>query len=60
MPGGAKHEILPGQHRPNSVLHPNPNQGVTPEMRQSDRQLHWWYRAREQGADQILPNWIYD
>jgi hypothetical protein len=60
MPGGAKHEIIPSQHRNNSALHPNPNQGVTPEMRQSDRQLHWWYRAREQGADQILPDWIYD
>ena len=60
MPGGAKHEIIPSQHRNNPVLHPNPNQGVTPEMRQSDRQLHWWYRAREQGADQALPDWIYD
>ncbi len=60
MPGGAKHEIIPSQHRNNPALHPNPNQGVTPEMRQSDRQMHWWYRAREQGADQVLPGWIYD
>ena len=30
------------------------------EMRMEDRKLHWWYRAREQGADQLLPNWIYD
>jgi hypothetical protein len=29
-------------------------------MRASDRKLHWWYRAREQGADQLLPEWIYD
>ena len=29
-------------------------------MRSSDRQLHWWYRAREQGADELLPDWIYD
>ena len=29
-------------------------------MRQLDRQLHWWYRAREQGADSVLPEWIYD
>lgn len=36
------------------------NQGVTPEMRESDRQLHWWYRAREQGVDELLPDWIYD
>ena len=36
------------------------NQGVTDEMRVSDRQLHWWYRAREQGADELLPDWIYD
>ncbi|WP_071461341.1 hypothetical protein [Bacillus massilinigeriensis] len=61
MPGGAKHEIIPSQHRNNSALHQNKyNQGVTPVMRQSDRQLHWWYRAREQGADDILPEWIYD
>jgi hypothetical protein len=61
MPGAARHEILPGQHRNNPALHPNArNQGVTPEMRQADRQLHWWYRAREQGADKVLPDWIYD
>ena len=61
MPGGALHEVLPGQHRNNPALHPNTyNQGVTPEMRMEDRQLHWWYRAREQGADELLPDWIYD
>ena len=61
MPGSAKHEIIPSQHRNNQALHQNKyNQGVTPDMRQSDRQLHWWYRAREQGADQLLPDWIYD
>ena len=61
MPGGSLHEVLPNQHRNNSALHPNLyNQGVTNEMRVSDRQLHWWYRAREQGADELLPDWIYD
>jgi RHS repeat-associated protein len=61
LPGAAKHEVVPDLHRNNSALHPNRyNQGVTPEMRQSDRQLHWWYRAREQGADQLLKDWIYD
>jgi hypothetical protein len=61
MPGAAKHEILPQSHRNNPALHKNKyNQGVTPEMREVDRQLHWWYRAREQGADQLLPDWIYD
>ena len=61
MPGSGVHEILPGQHRANKALHPNKyNQGVTPEMRDADRKLHWWYRAREEGADQILPGWIYD
>ena len=61
MPGGALHEVLPGQHGNNPALHPNTyNQGVTPEMRMEDRQLHWWYRAREQGADELLPDWIYD
>jgi hypothetical protein len=29
-------------------------------MREADRKLHWWYRAREQGADEALPGWIYD
>lgn len=61
MPGGARHEVLPGSHRNNPASHRNSaNQGVTPEMRKSDRQLHWWYRAREHGADQSLPDWIYD
>ena len=61
MPGASKHEVVPSEHRNNTALHPNKyNQGVTPEMRESDRQLHWWYRAREQGADELLPDWIYD
>ena len=61
MPGSAIHEILPELHRGNKSLHPNKyNQGVTPEMRDADRKLHWWYRAREQGADDALPDWIYD
>lgn len=46
MPGVAKHEVLPEQHRNNKAHHPNKyNQGVTPEMREQDRLLHWWYRA---------------
>lgn len=61
MPGGALHEVVPYSHRGNPALHPNTyNQGVTNEIRTADRQLHWWYRAREQGADQLLPDWIYD
>ncbi|MDE5910270.1 MAG: RHS repeat-associated core domain-containing protein [Lachnospiraceae bacterium] len=61
MPGGALHEVLPGEHRSNAALHQSLyNQGVTAEMRMEDRQLHWWYRAREQGADELLPDWIYD
>jgi hypothetical protein len=57
----AIHEVLPAEHRGNTALHPNKfNQGVTPQMRQQDKQLHWWYRAREQGADQKFPDWIYD
>jgi len=61
MPGSGIHEVLPVFHRGNKSLHPNKfNQGVTPEMRDADRKLHWWYRAREQGADDVLPNWIYD
>ncbi len=61
MPGAGVHEIIPQDHRGNKALHPNKfNQGVTKEMRDSDRKLHWWYRAREQGADKVLPDWIYD
>ena len=61
LPGAALHEVPVEEHRNNSALHPNKyNQGVTDELRKSDRELHWWYRAREQGADQISPNWIYD
>ena len=61
MPGSGIHEILPERHRGNRALHPNIyNQGVTPEMSAADRKLYWWYRAREEGADEVLPNWIYD
>lgn len=61
MPGSAIHEVLPDVHRGNPALHPNRfNQGVTPQMRYQDRQLHWWYRAREQGADRLYPDLIYD
>jgi len=61
MPGSAIHEVLPNLHRGNTALHPNKfNQGVTPLMRAQDRQLHWWYRAREQGADSLFPDLIYD
>jgi len=60
MPGSAIHEVIPGQHRGNPALHPNKhNQGVTNQMRAQDRQLHWWYRAREAGADQLYPDNIY-
>jgi hypothetical protein len=62
MPGSGIHEVLPAQHRGNPALHPNDRrgQGVTPDMRRQDRELHWWYRAREQGADQRFPHLIYD
>ncbi|WP_338285277.1 RHS repeat-associated core domain-containing protein [Luteolibacter sp. LG18] len=61
MPGSAIHEIEPSLHRGNAALHPNKfNQGVTNEMRMQDRQLHWWYRAREQGAEKLYPNHVYD
>ena len=30
------------------------------KMRTQNRQLHWWYRAREEGADQRFPNLIHD
>lgn len=61
MPGSGIHEVAPGQHQGNRALHPNKyNQGVTPQMRNNDRRLHWWYRAREQGADKMYPDRIYD
>jgi hypothetical protein len=59
MPGSGIHELLPSQHR-GSGLHGQPNQGVTDKMRKEDRQLHWWYRAREQGAEDKFPDDIYD
>lgn len=61
MPGSGIHEVSPEFHRGNSSLHPNAfNQGITPEMRKQDRQLHWWYRAREQGAGELYPDLVYD
>ena len=61
MPGAGIHEVLPADHLGNSALHPNTwNQGVTRSMRTQDANLHWWYRAREQGADAMFPNHIYD
>jgi len=61
MPGSAIHEILSDMHRGNKKLHPNKyNQGVTTKMREQDRKLHWWYRAREEGGDQLFPDLIYD
>ena len=61
MPGAGIHKVHPGPHRAPGV-HPNPwNQGVTDAMRASDRQLHWWYRAQEQGAlERLGPEAIYD
>ncbi len=58
MPG-APHET-PVEIHQRGGLHGQPNQGVTDEMRASDRNLHWWYRAREHGADNIYPDEIYD
>jgi RHS repeat-associated protein len=61
VPGGALHEVAPLPHRSSRVLHPyREGLGVTREMREAERLLHWWYRAREQGADELLPDWIYD
>ena len=64
MPGAAKHEIsqpVVKNHRRNPALHLNKyNQGVTSTMREEDRKLHWWYRAREEGADILFPDKIYD
>ncbi|MBQ23347.1 hemagglutinin repeat-containing protein [Alcanivorax sp.] len=60
MPGSGIHEVIPSEHRGNTALHGQPNQGVTPDMRKADKELHWWYRAREQGADELFPDWIYD
>jgi RHS repeat-associated protein len=60
MPGSGIHEVLPLDHS-SPALHPNKyNQGVTQQMRSDGRRLHWWYRAREQGADQRFPDKIYD
>jgi len=51
MPGSGIDELPQGYHLGTPSLHPNKyNQGVTVNMRQSDRELHWWYRAQEMGA----------
>lgn len=61
MPGSGIHEILPAEHRGNVFLHPNRfNQGVTDQVRIQDRQLHWWYRAQQEGAWDRCPEAIYD
>jgi hypothetical protein len=62
MPGSAVHEAWPSEHRGNPNLHPNSvRQGVTSQMRQEHRQLHWWYRSQEAGGWEILgPEAYYD
>lgn len=60
MPGSAIHEILEKDHLGNKALHPNKwNQGVTKDMRWRDAELHWWYRAQEEGAWDIYPDHVY-
>lgn len=61
MPGSGIHEVLPEHHLGNKALHPsgNTSQGVTSQMRDAERQLHWWYRAREQGAELFYPELVY-
>jgi RHS repeat-associated protein len=62
MPGSPIHELDQVVHRgPGTDLHRNRwNQGVTPEMRQQDTQLHWWYRSQEQGWGHYDPRLWYD
>lgn len=62
MPGSGIHETWSdSRHRNNADMHPNKfKQGVTSELREQDRQLHWLYRAQEMGARDLLPDWIYD
>jgi hypothetical protein len=48
MPGSGVHEVLPSHTK--TVEHPNLyNQGVTPQMRKEDSQLHWLLRGQEMG-----------
>jgi len=62
MPGSGIHELPQDVHRgPGTDLHRNVfNQGVTPEMRNQDTQLHWWYRSMEQGWGQEPSDWWFD
>ncbi|MGK5497899.1 RHS repeat-associated core domain-containing protein [Streptomyces sp. URMC 125] len=62
MPGSPIHELDQLVHRGvGTDLHRNPwNQGVTPEMRAEDTQLHWWYRSQEQGWGHYGPDLWYD
>ncbi|TDR39672.1 RHS repeat-associated protein [Tahibacter aquaticus] len=48
MPGSAIHEVNAVEHRQPGV-HGQPNQGVTPEMRKADAQLHWQTRGQQMG-----------
>jgi RHS repeat-associated protein len=62
MPGSGIHELPPGFHLNNRDLHPNKwNQGVTKEMRELDRELHWWYRSQEMGGwERLGHDYYYD
>ncbi|MEU6769009.1 DUF6531 domain-containing protein [Streptomyces sp. NPDC046853] len=62
MPGAPIHELDQEVHRgAGTDLHRNDaNQGVTPEMRREDTQLHWWYRSQEQGWGHYGPDLWYD
>jgi len=50
MPGSGIHEVAPGKREHMAPgMHPQPNQGVTPQMRTRDTLLHWKMRGQEMG-----------
>ena len=58
MPGSGVFEIDENLHRCKD-LHKNKwNQGVTNEMREADRKLHWSMRAQEQGCGEAFPEFL--
>jgi hypothetical protein len=59
MPGSGIHELPESVHQ-GSGLHGRPSQGVTPEMRDAGRPLHWWYRSQEMGWNRFDPSKWFD
>lgn len=58
MPGSGVFEIDGKQHRCKGLHNNKRNQGVTDEMREKERKLHWMMRAQEQGCGEAFPEYL--